>query len=183
MKKRKSVEAEKLTLMLLIMKGDYTVNKTKFKYDELLSEIGFYPPTKMVLLDDELDNIMIECGPLYEKYNDLDLNKKIDDIQKNLENQSIDALSEKLQNQFDPDQIESLRMTFRAEFEKGKQFVENFKRYYIEILTNQRFTNKILIEKQIEYFQSLIDNYIKLEEYEKCIPINEKLKEVKNENN
>lgn len=156
MQKIEKLNKDDVMLLLRWLKGEMLfTNSKRFNYDNLINECLIGNDDK-IDVSNYIDNIMIELYPLYEKL--INIGEKT--IKERIE-----------QNPY----IKFLPVNMIDEVMKNyKRFLDLFEK----LLINYKYENEELKQIQRKTLNELINKYIETEEYEKCLELKEKIKNI-----
>lgn len=153
LKKLEKIKSDELLILLTWLKGDTTFSKKVFKFDDLLKKCV---DDNDIDIENDIDQLMID---LFEIYNKLNTISKEELKIKMEETIMFNILSKELV-------LESMSS------------IEKFIELYEKILMNTKFNYPEIRGIQKNIFLSHITAYTNSEEYEKCIELTTKLKEI-----
>ena len=156
LERKKKIKTSELLILLSWLKGETVMTKKPFNFDYLLSECMGVDDEEEINVEDFIDQLMIDLFNMYEK---LKSTSKEDLEEKMKETPLFNVLSKDLIS-------ESMRS------------LESFIDLYERILMETKFEYPEIRGIQKNIFTSLISTCIANEEYEKCIELKEKIKEV-----
>jgi len=162
----KNITKNDLVVLLSWIKGEdsFAVMQGKtsnFKWNFLLETLTFDLDSEIdVKKLPEFEDIVINACSVYDKVGHVD----IDDILKN--NPMIDKLKEMI-----PD-FDELQEQIKSETNRLTEFSEVIQK----VMRIVDFESETLKKRQKETLETLLEKYIRNEEYMKCVPIKEMLK-------
>ena len=155
LEKKSKIKTSELLILLTWLKGETVLLKKPFKFDFLLSECMMVD-NEEINVEDFIDQLMIDLFHMYDK---LKKTSKEDLEEKMKETALFNILSKDLVS-------ESMRS------------LDSFIELYERILMETKFEYPEIRGIQKNIFDSLITTCIMNEEYEKCIELKVKIKEV-----
>ena len=154
LEKKITMKTSELLILLTWLKGETVMTKKTFSFDYLLSEC--IKDVEEVDVEDFIDQLMID---LYDMYDKLKKTSKEDLEEKMKQTALFNILSKELVS-------ESMRS------------LESFIELYENILMDTKFEYPEIRGIQKNIFNTLITSCIMNEEYEKCIELKEKIKDI-----
>jgi hypothetical protein len=153
----KRIELQKSDLMILLswLKGDIIMGNKKFNFDTLLERCAT-ELNDSIRVDDYFDDLMFDLYLLYEKLCKI----------------TPEQLEEKI---IENPMFKILPKEWVAE---SMRSLANFLELYENLMMSSKFENIQIRGIQKNMMNDLLKKYIMNEEFEKCIDLKEKLKEV-----
>lgn len=161
---QKTTKLNKLELITLLswLKGDYLLNKKKFKYEDLL--MSCFLEHEDIDVCDHFDDIMLELYPLYDKLSNTNENE----IRNKINNQIMLGFG------LNVDQNKSTILN-----ELIDESIKSYKRFlslYERLISTTKFEKDEIKEVQKRLMNIFIEKYISSEDYEKCLELKENMK-------
>ncbi|NPV13155.1 MAG: hypothetical protein HPY57_15420 [Ignavibacteria bacterium] len=158
LQKRTELEKKELILLLSWLKGEVFIQNKKFNYDELLQRC---------MIDDDDDDIPINVSDYFD-----DLMLDLYSLYEKLSKITKEQIEEKIVNNT------MFKILPKKWIEESMRSYQSFLHLYEELMMSSKFEYPQIRKIQKNLMNDFITRYIASEEYEKCIDLKEKIKEV-----
>lgn len=156
LQKRTELEKKELILLLSWLKGEVFIQNKKFNYDELLQRCMIDDDDIPINVSDYFDDLMLDLYSLYEKLSKI----------------TKEQIEEKIVNNT------MFKILPKKWIEESMRSYQSFLHLYEELMMSSKFEYPQIRKIQKNLMNDFITRYIASEEYEKCIDLKEKIKEV-----
>ena len=154
LKKVKEIKKTELLVLLSWLKGELTFTGKPFNYYHLLEECN--KDVENIFVENDFENLLLELYPIYEK----------------LKKTSIDKLEETME------ESPMFKILPKDIIDESMRKIDAFFELYINLIISSSLDDITLKGKQKTLLNEKLDDYVKKEEYEKCIDLKKILKEI-----
>lgn len=152
-----TIDREQLQIILSWIRGENVFNNKPNKWDWLLIKSGYSDTDFIEIPQDDFENILIDALPLVIKVETINNNMYM------LDNSILKNLN------VGEEQI-------NKEIEKMSSFVDIIN----NLIISNELNNNELKSKKLDILNNMMKDYIRDEEYEKCILLSDKIKNLEN---